>query len=103
MQVERLRREHDELIRSALEKEAVWSELDDRLADLEMENAGLAEVGTRPLSALPSSSRDLELDASSTGALSMTSFSDMFDISSLAVAARDGGAGPIQEIGRAHV
>ena len=67
MQVERLRREHDELIRSALEKEAEWSELDDRLADLEMENAGLAEVGTRPLSALPSSSNvslnaALELD-----------------------------------------
>lgn len=96
LQVERLRREHDELIRSALEKEAVWSELDDRLADLEMENAGLAEVGTRPLSALPSSSRDLDLDTSTTGALSMTNFSDMFDISSLCVAARDGGAGPIQ-------
>ena len=97
MQVERLRREHDELIRSALEKEAEWSELDDRLADLEMENAGLAEVGTRPLSALPSSSRDLDLNASGTGALNMTSFSDMFDISSLCVAARDGGAGPIQD------
>ena len=55
--------------------------MDDRLADLEIENAGLAEVGTRPLSALPSSTRDLDLDASTTGALNMTSFSDMFDIS----------------------
>ena len=71
--------------------------MDDRLSDLEIENAGLAEVGTRPLSALPSSTRDLDLDASTTGALNMTSFSDMFDISSLAVAARDGGAGPIQD------
>ena len=71
--------------------------MDDRLSDLEIENAGLAEVGTRPLSALPRSTRDLDLDASTTGALNMTSFSDMFDISSLAVAARDGGAGPIQD------
>ena len=108
--MEVLRREHDDLVRGGVEKERQWTQLDDNLADLQLEISALTELGRRPLSKLPSGLSDvptetLTLEDHTDG--TSTSWSEMraseskpgFSIamSTLAVEARDGGAEPVEK------
>ena len=57
--MEVLRREHDDLVRGGVEMERQWTQLDDNLADLQLEMSALTELGRRPLSKLPSGLSDV--------------------------------------------
>ena len=106
--VEVLRREHDDLVKGGVEKERQWTQLDDNLADLQLEISALTELGRRPLSKLPSGLSDVPMDTLTLeDHMDGTSWSEMraseskpgFSIamSTLAVEARDGGAEPVEK------